>query len=340
MRWFYARTIAAKAMSAGPRLWWRAARYLALRASGRVAIRTIFLSPSHRCNANCLHCYEKFGHATRAELSTDEVLDVIDQFARQGGLFVRFCSGEFLLRPDSLDLIRAVRRRGMHCMVTTNGLLLDEPLIDRLVEAGLQELVVSIDSADAERHDELRGVPGCFARATEGLRIAERKGLTTTIWTYVSRSNRHELEAVADLGSALGVSYTFVYFPVLSGHFYDKPEENLTAEEREELRRQFNRRDDVQLEFASEDEECRGGGKHHVCVMPTGDVTFCPPVPFAYGNVRERPLVESIEACYRDHQKFCQNGSCTGQCVVNFDEYRNGCAAEFVHARSPSREVG
>ncbi len=293
-------------------------------------LERIFICPSHVCNARCVHCYENFaGHPETVSLTTEDIRKIIDQFHALGGYQVYFCSGEFLLRGDALELIRYVSSKHMVSSITTNGLLLSGPMLDNLKAAGLTELIVSIDSAVPERHDQRRGVPGCFEKATAGLKWAREKGIITYIWTYVSRSNADELDGIVALGRRLQVELVYVFFPLLSGKFFDRFDENLSFEEREDYRRRYNDREGVLLEFPSEGTPCTGGGLDHVCVMPTGDVTFCPPVPYSYGNVHTEPLKQCLLAVRADYRRFPQ---CTrGQCPVNFPEYRENCRARFIH---------
>ena len=293
-------------------------------------LERVFICPSHDCNARCVHCYENFdGKPDPASLTTADIKKIVDQFHTLGGYQVYFCSGEFLLRRDALPLLRYVSSRHMASSITTNGLLLSASMLDDLKAAGLTELIVSIDSADRRRHDDRRGVPGCFEKATAGLRLAREKGIITYIWTYVSRSNANELEGIIRLGQDLGVELVYVFFPLLSGKFFNSFEENLSFEEREDYRRRYNNRDGVLLEFPTEETPCTGGGLDHVCVMPSGDVTFCPPVPYSYGNIHTASLKQCLLAVRKDYQRFPR---CTkGQCPVNFPEYRNTCNARFIH---------
>ena len=332
---FYIKKVATVLRTAGPVFLLRAIKYRLLSQCGFTQLMALFLCPSHECNANCVHCYEKFAHKKPERLSTEEVKDVLDQFRKLGGLVVHLCSGEFLLRKDSLELIKYINDNHMYCSVTSNGLLLTEELIDKLKVAGLKELVVSIDSADSARHDELRGVKGCFEKATNGLRMAREKGISTAIWTYVTKTNFDELDGVSKLGKELGAEYTWVFFPLLSGHLFDKFDENLSVEEREAFRERFNPRPETRLEFPRETDVCVGGGKNHICVMPTGDVTFCPPVPYSYGNIRSKTLKACLKDIAKDYKRFCVS-ECTGQCIVNFPEYRENCKGEFMYDRKQS----
>lgn len=293
-------------------------------------LKSIFISPSHDCNANCVHCYEKFNNKVAASLTSEKIKSIINEFKNLGGDFVQFCSGEFLLRPDAVDLVRYAAMQKMGVSVTTNGLLADEAKIEELKQAGLTKLVISIDSADETRHDELRRVSGCFKKAVDALKIAKRKGLVTKIWTYVSRTNSHELTGIIELAKEVQADLAFVYFPLLSGHMFNSFDENLTFEEREELREKFNGYSLLELEFPTEDSLCRGGGNEHINVLPSGDVTFCPPVPYSYGNVHDQKLKDILKLVVKDYKKFCTK-SCTGQCIVNFQEYRDNCNARFIY---------
>lgn len=308
---------------------WRHIKCNLLLNIGFLQLKKIFICPSHECNANCVHCYEKFNSDKfKKFLTTQQVKDIIDQFSRLGGYFIYFCTGEFLLRKDAIELVRYARyKRNMLVTIVTNGLLLDEKKIDELKKAGLGLLMVSIDSATASRHDQLRGVKGCFEKAVNGIRIAKKNGIITWISTYVTKTNFNELTEISKLGNELGINI-FTFLPILSGHLFDRNDENITYEERQLFRKQFNRSSNVLLEFLSEKSKCRGGGLEHICVMPSGEVTFCPPVPYSYGNISTKSLRDCLKEIVKDYKRFSH---CRGQCIVNFPEYRHNCNAKFIY---------
>ena len=61
------------------------------------------------------------------------------------GTIVFMGLGEPLLHPRFLDMVRLAKARGLRAEVTTNALLLDDEVAGRLLAAGLDQLVVSID---------------------------------------------------------------------------------------------------------------------------------------------------------------------------------------------------
>jgi MoaA/NifB/PqqE/SkfB family radical SAM enzyme len=75
-------------------------------------------------------------------------------------LQVAFSGGEPPLREDIVELVRHAHDIGLLTRISTNGLLLDRELVSRLKRAGLTPCGVSIDDADPETHDRLRGLLG------------------------------------------------------------------------------------------------------------------------------------------------------------------------------------
>jgi MoaA/NifB/PqqE/SkfB family radical SAM enzyme len=299
-----------------------------LASLGVLQLERLFICPTHECNARCPHCYEKFLHESfRKSLTTAQVKSLIDQFRRLGGCWVFFCSGEFLLRKDAVESIAYAHKNNMAVSVTTNGLLLTREKIRELKAAGLTDLIVSIDSAEPARHDALRGVKGCFEKATGGLRMAKDMGLFTEIWTYVTKDNFNELDGISELALELDATGPFVFFPLLSGNLFEAYDVNLTLEERETFRRKYNHTRTI-LEMPAESSPCRGGGLVHVAVQPSGDVCWCPPVPYSYGNIATKSLRDCVRDIVLDHERFAH---CTGQCIVNFPEYRQNCHAKFMY---------
>src|SRR6187401_3559971 len=74
-----------------------------------------------RCDLACRHCGSRAGRARPDELTTEEALDLVDQMAELGVREVTVIGGEAYLRDDWTDIVRAVRKHGMTCTMTTGG---------------------------------------------------------------------------------------------------------------------------------------------------------------------------------------------------------------------------
>ncbi len=309
---------------------WRFILYHLKKQLGITVLKYIFISTWHECNANCKHCYEKFEGKNKNSLSTADVKNIIDQFYKLNGILIYFCSGEFLMRPDAIELITYARKKKILVSVVTNGLVLNDEYLEKLKMADLNRLIVSFDSADANRHDNNRGVNGIFNKAYHGLKKATEMGIKTQIWTYVSKSNFNELDGIIEIRKQISKEPVFVFFPLLAGHYFNAFDENLTFEEREFFRKKYNPIKEVMLEFPTEKSVCRGGGNEHINVMPDGEVTFCPPVPYSYGNIHQEPLKKILLKVKKDYNKFFTK-RLTGQCPVNFKEYREKNNGKYIY---------
>jgi len=289
------------------------------------AIMRIFICPSYVCQLNCRHCYEEKKNGS-IFLKTEEIKQIIEYFFNiLHGFQIFFCSGEVLLRNDLTELISYASSKGIICNVVTNGILLSDEKIKELKKAGVSQFIVSIDSPDKDRHDELRGYKGCYDKALAAVRRSVKNGVKTAIWTYISGFNKNDLGRLGNMALQLGVSDVFVYFPLMSGKMTYK--DNLTFREREKFRKKIKY--PVRLEFPSEKTKCAGGGREHITILPTGDITPCPAVSYSYGNIRKDDLKEIFIKLKKDCAKF--NNKFTGQCMINNPEYRETHVVKNTH---------
>ena len=100
--------------------------------------------PIRRCNLSCAYCNEFDKHS--APVPIDEMLRRIDRLAELGTTAVHVSGGEPLLHPDLDQIVRRIRQRGMLAGLLTNGFLLTRERIERLNDAGLDQLQISIDN--------------------------------------------------------------------------------------------------------------------------------------------------------------------------------------------------
>lgn len=93
-------------------------------------------------------------------LTTEELLSIAKAFVEMGVDKIKLTGGEPLLRKDIVEIIRYLKRevRVPEVGITTNALVLERSL-DKLVEAGLDSVNISIDSLRADRFAKLSRMP-------------------------------------------------------------------------------------------------------------------------------------------------------------------------------------
>ncbi|HMQ29566.1 MAG TPA: radical SAM protein [Chloroflexaceae bacterium] len=161
-------------------------------------------SVSYRCNSRCKTC-----NVWRKRVKDFSLEEYEATFRRLGRspYWLTFSGGEPFLRPDLIDIVVAAYR---HCRpgiinIPTNGLLTERVVagVERLArEAPRSSIVInlSLDGVGAQ-HDELRGVPGNYAKLIEtynGLRAIAAKNLTVGMHTVVSQHNVDAFPAIRE----------------------------------------------------------------------------------------------------------------------------------------------
>jgi radical SAM protein with 4Fe4S-binding SPASM domain len=176
-----------------------------------------------RCDQACRHCGSRAGVERPNELTTEECFDLVRQLSELGVMEVTLIGGEAYLRPDVLDIIRAIRARGMHCTMTTGGRGLDGALARDLASAGLGSASVSIDGAE-RAHDRLRGSNGSYRDALAAMRALREAGVRVTVNTQINRLSITDLPAVLDMIVTEGAEAWQVMLTVAMGRAADEPD--------------------------------------------------------------------------------------------------------------------
>lgn len=145
-------------------------------------IHDLRVSITDRCNYKCVYCRTGEWGAQYAELAISEYLRMIQVFVGLGITKVRLTGGEPLLRRGLVDLVRelanlqTVSGGRLDLAVTTNGHLL-EGLAQRLKDAGLSRVTVSMDAVDEAVFERITRVPGSYREVVRGIRAARAAGL-------------------------------------------------------------------------------------------------------------------------------------------------------------------
>lgn len=147
------------------------------------------------CNLQCAHCLSAdLRSRPSQELDFAACRQLIDELARMEVFQVNFGGGEPFLREDFLEILAHCHTRGLTTCVSTNGTVLTEDLVDRLLALSAPVyLQVSLDGARAETNDALRG-PGTFERILRGVELLASRGYPEfSLNMVVTRLNEAEL---------------------------------------------------------------------------------------------------------------------------------------------------
>lgn len=317
------------------------------------------------CALACKHCRaEAIDVRNPDELTMEEGRAVIDDVAAMGTPLIVFTGGDPLQRDDLEALITHAKQAGLRAgSIPATTPRLTRERIHALKLAGLDQMAMSLDGANAEKHDTFRQVPGSFDRFMQSAQWAREEDLPLQVNTVFGRWNHEDADALAAVVEQVGAVFWEVFFLVPTGR--GAALRGCTAEQTEALfaklqafarrvpcvvkvteaphyRRYLAQHPDASPQHPHQ----RGGhpnghkgltmtrqgvnsGKGFCFVDHVGNVYPSGFLPIKCGNVRQR----SVSNIYRNHELFLELRDLDrlkGRCGIC--EYRDICGGSRSRA--------
>ena len=175
------------------------------------------ISVTDRCNFRCTYCMpaDNVEFMDRDKLLTFEELTRVATIVSKLGINrLRLTGGEPLMRKDLHQLIRMLAKvEGIDDIaMTTNAFFLKEHA-QRLKDAGLKRLNVSLDALDPEKFKHVNR-RDCLQQVLDGLQEAARVGFKSIKINAVAMRNFSESEIISlvDMGRSEGFEVRFIEF--------------------------------------------------------------------------------------------------------------------------------
>ena len=177
----------------------------------------IYIEPTSRCNLSCQTCIRN----TWTESLGDMAKGTFDRLAGQLKAFKRLESvmfggfGEPTAHPDILAMIGKIKALGVRVEMTTNGTLLDDPMLSGLVRNRLDRLWISFDAADEARFETIRK-GARFRAVVESLRRLRtmggrrRRPISVGLAFVVMKKNIDDLKSMDELARSVGADKILV----------------------------------------------------------------------------------------------------------------------------------
>ena len=163
------------------------------------------LAVTYRCNNDCAHCYNA-RERNYPELTTEQWKKIIDDLWALGVPHIVFTGGEATLRDDLPELIRHAESNGQITGLNTNARrLADMNYVQKLVDAGLDHVQITVESCDEQIHNEMMRVNGAFKQTIAGLKNVLATKLYVMTNTTMLRTNVHKIPDTLDFLADLGV---------------------------------------------------------------------------------------------------------------------------------------
>jgi MoaA/NifB/PqqE/SkfB family radical SAM enzyme len=258
---------------------------------------TLFVTPSQLCNFRCIYCTQnlsrerkgKIGFKSRL-LKQDVFLRIAEQAAEFPDRFKRVLLtglGEPLMNPRIADMVRTLSELEVadKYEIFTNGSLLTHDMTDRLLDAGLTCLRISVQGLNAEKYREISGVDLPFEKFVDNIGYFFQNRNNCKVYIKIidkcleSESDKERFFAMfGDISDSIFVEHLVKAQPSMGD--YDNKADN-------------------EFTFYGEESEPRNVCPYMFYTLQTdavGNVFPCPPlgfpVSFSLGNIGETSLME------------------------------------------------
>ncbi len=190
--------------------------------------KILYLESTSRCDLRCKGCILYRGSWEPArDISLKEMEMITDQLPELEQVFLHGI-GEPLLNKDLCKIIRHLKGRDVYVLFNSNGILLRGQRQHDLIQAGLDELRISLDAASSEGYRKVRNSDK-FEQVVENLRsfISLQKQQRVThpklsLWFLGTKDNISELPGFVKLAAEIEIGEVYlqrlVYFQDSEGY--------------------------------------------------------------------------------------------------------------------------
>ncbi|MCX6788654.1 MAG: radical SAM protein [Candidatus Jorgensenbacteria bacterium] len=164
------------------------------------------------CNHKCRHCYNYWRSSEdipSIPLTKELATKIIEQLSKNSVFHVILTGGEPLLNMDVLVFaMNELKKRDISFSLNSNVTLLTNEMAERLRNAGLKTILVSLLSYEENIQDYITNRSGSHERTLRGIKIARENGIRIAINMVVSKTNLSHVKATGLFAKSLG-SFAF-----------------------------------------------------------------------------------------------------------------------------------
>jgi PqqA peptide cyclase len=161
---------------------------------------------TYRCPLHCPYCSNPIRPEEASELDTQEWKRVIQEAAALGVLQIGYSGGEPLQRNDLESLVQTARQAGLYTNLITSGLGLSRSRAARLLDAGLDNVQISLQAAEENLANRIAGVRNAHAEKLRVVEIIQQTGLALSLNVVLHRLNIDHLNDIIALAENLGAT--------------------------------------------------------------------------------------------------------------------------------------
>lgn len=164
---------------------------------------------TYACNVRCVHCYtDCFNNPQdiKNEMSTEKILNLVDEMHEAGCLWLCLTGGEIFMRKDFFTIYDYCLEKGFLLTLFTNATMVTEGIADRLA-ANPPFVIETSCHGLGKTFDAVTQVKGSFERFDRGLKLLLNRCLRVEVKTKALALNRGKLEEIRAYVEGLGLTF-------------------------------------------------------------------------------------------------------------------------------------
>lgn len=165
---------------------------------------TLLAEITHRCPLHCPYCSNPRAMVgAQDEISTSDWKRVLSEARELGVLQLGLSGGEPLVRPDVEELAAHAHGLGLYTTLVTSGVGLTRPRAEKLRDAGLEHIQISIQDSDTASADHIAGMKA-VPQKLAAIDLVRDLGFAFSINVVLHRANIDRVGNVIELAAGLG----------------------------------------------------------------------------------------------------------------------------------------
>lgn len=262
----------------------------------RLNLYSCLIELTYRCNLNCVHCFAKESseEIVTRELTTSEIISLIDDLYLNKVFKLTFTGGEVFVREDAYEIIEYASKKGFLIDIFSNGTLIDENLIKKISALHPRSFQSSIYSYKPNMHDRITGQKGSFEKTISTLNCFSKHGVPINVKSILMNDTRYDYRGLEKLARSINATF--------------QPGISISAKNNGSLAplkyriKEYTVIKDILLKMNNNSPQCNydvirtedssicGAGLSSLNVDPYGNVYPCNSFKYLLGNIRKQSI--------------------------------------------------
>lgn len=163
-----------------------------------------------KCNLNCTYCHNE-GQSKKSVMMTDSLVQRISDLMSLNDrklTSISFSGGEALLHPELFNYIEKLSVYSKRRTLITNGLLINEDNINRILDSGITKIRLGVDSIYKRKSRPTSG-PYPKKPITETIELLKKRNINFELNVVLCEYNSQEIESIIKYCSTNKISAKF-----------------------------------------------------------------------------------------------------------------------------------